>query len=136
MSRCGRCLRSWTATMTGILMSIAAVFLSGGYRTWSVGPPRAGTRTSTCPAIRLIQQYSGVPGPSQASSTVWDDMSAPAELCDELLEVRRRRYKEARKAGLSIPEALLFADGDTDLRWLRKLVEDGCDPALIANIVL
>lgn len=63
-------------------------------------------------------------------------MDAPAELSDEMLEVRRRRYQEARNAGLTIPEALLFADSDADLRWLRKLVADGCDPTLIASIVL
>ena len=58
------------------------------------------------------------------------------ELSDELLEVRRRRYQEARHAGLSIAEAQLFADSDEDLRWLRQLVRDGCEPALIASIVL
>lgn len=64
------------------------------------------------------------------------DQSPEPELSDELLEVRRRRYQEARAAGLSIAEALLFADSDTDLRFLRMLVKDGCDPAMIANIVL
>lgn len=58
------------------------------------------------------------------------------ELSDELLEVRRRRYQEARRAGLSIAESHLLADSDTDLRLLRKLVKDGCDPSLIAHILL
>ena len=58
------------------------------------------------------------------------------EMSDEMLEVYRRRYREARAAGLSIAESLLFADSDSDLRWLRQLVRDGCEPTLIANIVL
>lgn len=54
---------------------------------------------------------------------------------DELLEVRRRRYQEARAAGLSIVEAQLFADSGEDVGMLRKLVAGACDPALIARIV-
>jgi hypothetical protein len=63
-------------------------------------------------------------------------MEPSEEMSDELLEVKRRRYQEARRAGLTIAEAQLFADSDADLRWLRKLVADGCDPTLIANILL
>ena len=63
----------------------------------------------------------------------WPDLPIP---CDELLEVRRRRYREARKARLTIAESELFADSDTDIGILRKLHKAGCDPALIASIVL
>jgi hypothetical protein len=55
---------------------------------------------------------------------------------DELLEVRRRRYQEARSAGLSIAEARLFADGDQDVGTLRRLVAGKCPPDLIALIVV
>lgn len=60
----------------------------------------------------------------------------PVETSDELLEVRRRRYKEARRAGLSIAESHLFADSETDIGVLRRLVADGCSPRLIAQILL
>lgn len=60
----------------------------------------------------------------------------PFRESDEALEVRRRRYKEARAAGLSIVEAKLFADGGQDIGWLRLLVRDGCAPALIRRIML
>jgi hypothetical protein len=58
------------------------------------------------------------------------------EISDEVLEVRRRRYKEARAAGLSLVESQLFADSETDIGELRRLVRDGCDPALMASILL
>jgi hypothetical protein len=58
------------------------------------------------------------------------------EWSDELLEVRRRRYQEAREAGLSIVEAKLFADGDQDVGTLRRLVALHCEPDLIALIVI
>jgi hypothetical protein len=60
----------------------------------------------------------------------------PPEPSDELLEVRRRRYREARAAGLTIPESYLFADSEADVGFLRQLVRDGCAPELIANILL
>lgn len=58
------------------------------------------------------------------------------EQCDELLEVRRRRYKEARRAGLTIPEAKLFADSDTDVGVLRRLVALQCPDKWLPKIVL
>lgn len=62
-------------------------------------------------------------------------MSA-AEAFDENLEVLRRRYTEARQAGLSIVEAQLFADSDVDIGCLRKLVAKGATPDQIRAIVL
>lgn len=59
----------------------------------------------------------------------------PAPQRDELAEVRRRRYLEARDAGLTLVEARLFADSDQDVGTLRKLVKAGCPPARIADIV-
>lgn len=55
---------------------------------------------------------------------------------DEALMVRRYRYKQARKAGLSFAEAELFAGSDADLGVLRQLVRDGCSPELIARILI
>lgn len=57
------------------------------------------------------------------------------ELSDELLEVRRRRYQEARDAGLSIVEAKLVSESDADMGLLRRLVKDRCDPRLIFEIL-
>lgn len=57
-------------------------------------------------------------------------------LVDERLEVTRRRYKEARRAGLTLVEAQLFADSDADVGWLRWLVEHQCAVELIRRIVL
>ena len=57
-------------------------------------------------------------------------------MSDEQLEVRRRRYREARQAGLSIAEAELFAGSDTDTGDLRRLVQAGCPPGLIARILI
>lgn len=47
-----------------------------------------------------------------------------------------RRYKEARDAGLSIIEAKLFAESDTDVGELRRLVAKRCPPELLARVIL
>ena len=57
-------------------------------------------------------------------------------LSRELLDVRNWRYDEARKAGLTPVEALMFAQSDRDLAELRRLVEKGCPPERIREIVL
>lgn len=64
------------------------------------------------------------------------DTDAPVQASEEQREVVRRRYKEARRAGLSIAEAQLFADSAADVGELRHLVAAGCPPPLIARIVL
>lgn len=66
----------------------------------------------------------------------WPDPPDLPPISDELLEVRRRRYREARRAGLSIAEAQLFADSATDIGHLRSLVNAGCTPAVIRSILL
>ena len=55
---------------------------------------------------------------------------------DEWLAVWRRRYREARQAGLDDLEARVFAADHTDVEELRRLVRAGCSPKLIARIVL
>ncbi len=63
------------------------------------------------------------------------DTDLPAHL-GELVRVRRRRYWEAVDAGLTTIEARLFADSEVDVGELRRLVDKGCGPELIARIVL
>lgn len=46
-----------------------------------------------------------------------------------------RRYLEAREAGLTMDEAHLFAESDTDIGLLRKLVAGGCNSSLTAKIL-
>lgn len=59
-----------------------------------------------------------------------------ADGADEQREVYRRRFREARQAGMSIVEAQLFADSDQDIGTLRKLVKAGCPPDVMARIVV
>lgn len=55
----------------------------------------------------------------------------------ELGRVRRRRYREARKAGMTRDEARVFAYDDAlDIGDLRRLVADGCPSEKIAAILL
>lgn len=58
------------------------------------------------------------------------------DISDEHLEVLRRRYQEARQAGLTIIEARLFSESDRDIGELRKLVDKGCPPDQIRQIVI
>lgn len=54
---------------------------------------------------------------------------------DELLEVRRRRYREAIDAGLTVAEARIFSVNGEDVGLLRRLVQLGCPEEYIAAIV-
>jgi len=58
------------------------------------------------------------------------------DLTDEQLEVLRRRYMEARQAGLTIVEARLFAESNADVGELRRLIAGGCPIHQIRAIVL
>ena len=51
-------------------------------------------------------------------------------------DLYRHRYATARRAGLTMVEAQLFADSKSDIGVLRQLAEADCDPKLIAEIVL
>lgn len=55
---------------------------------------------------------------------------------DEAVTVYLRRYQEARKAGLTMVEAQLFADSGRDIGQLRKLIAKGCPTDLLRQIVL
>jgi len=63
-------------------------------------------------------------------------MDETADISDEQLEVLRRRYTEARRAGLTIAEATLYAESDADVGELRRLVRDGCPVETLRAIVL
>lgn len=55
---------------------------------------------------------------------------------EELVLSRERRRKAALRAGLTDPEAELFADSDTTLKTLRHCLSRGATPAEIASIVV
>lgn len=55
---------------------------------------------------------------------------------EENWEVIRRRYAEARMAGLSVVESQLFADSGQDIGQLRKLVKAGCPVETLRLIVI
>lgn len=66
-------------------------------------------------------------------------MSAPAEQEVELSEARRvilHRYQEARRYGLTLVEARLYAESGIDASELRRLKRKGCPPAQAARILL
>lgn len=58
------------------------------------------------------------------------------EPVQEWLVVWRKRYKEARRAGMDDREAREFAASVTDVAELRELVKRGCPPQLLGRIVL
>lgn len=64
------------------------------------------------------------------------DAAATGWYLSEQQHVRARRFREARKAGLTLVEARLFADSDTDIGLLRKLAAAGCPPVTIAHILI
>lgn len=54
----------------------------------------------------------------------------------EIVEVFRRRYMEARQAGLEHVEAETFASSDVDIGELRRLVRGAATPTQIARLLL
>lgn len=65
-------------------------------------------------------------------------MSSPVDdrLEQAVVDVWVKRYDEARAAGLEHDDATEFAENDTDVALLRACVAGGCEPRLIARIVL
>ena len=57
-------------------------------------------------------------------------------LDDEQWQRHKWRYDAARRAGLTLVEAKLFADSDVDIGELRRLHAAGCPPELLARLVL
>lgn len=55
---------------------------------------------------------------------------------DEEATVYLRRFKEARRAGMSRLEAQLFAESEIDVGELRRLVRLGCPAGMVAALLL
>lgn len=64
------------------------------------------------------------------------ELDAADHRVGEPLTIWRRRYREARSAGLDQFDATVFADSDADIGVLRRLVAAGCDPQTLAAIIL
>lgn len=58
-----------------------------------------------------------------------------AVLSDEQLILQRHRYREARRAGMNITDAKLFAPSPIDIEEMRALARSGCPPHLILRIL-
>ena len=67
--------------------------------------------------------------------SVVDDDTDTCEVL-ERRQVALWRQDQARKAGLTVVEARLFAESDQDLEELRQLSAAGCPHDLLARIVL
>ena len=63
-------------------------------------------------------------------------MPSAAARESEVLEVFRRRYTEARQAGLEHTDAETFAASSIDVGELRRLVKGGATPTQIARLLL
>lgn len=60
----------------------------------------------------------------------------PFELSDEQLSLHRYRYRQARRVGMSMRDAKLFALEHTmDVGELRALARAGCPPDLMLLIL-
>lgn len=60
----------------------------------------------------------------------------PFVLTDEQLALHRHRYREARRAGLTMRDAKLFAASTSlDIQAMRDLAEHGCPSHLILLIL-
>lgn len=63
------------------------------------------------------------------------DVETAAEPSEETV-VRWNRYKEARRAGMSIVEAQLWADSGADVGLLRRCVTNGWTAEQIRDVLL
>lgn len=63
-------------------------------------------------------------------------MVAEAHAETEPLRLLAHRLRVAREAGLTPEQAVEFAESRADIGMLRALADAGCDPDLIARIVL
>lgn len=65
-----------------------------------------------------------------------EHLAAAAVLSDEQLLLHRHRYREARRAGMNVTNAKLFASAPVDIEEMRALARQGCRPDLILRILL
>jgi hypothetical protein len=76
------------------------------------------------------------PNPNQPTpKDPWPDEERPQRSV-ESLAVYKKRYDEARKAGLTLAEAQMFADSPADIGHLRAMVRGGCSPRFIVDMLL
>ena len=60
----------------------------------------------------------------------------PFDLSDEQLALHRYRYRQARRAGMSMRDAKLFAlEHSMDVEEMRALARRGCPPELMLMIL-
>lgn len=60
----------------------------------------------------------------------------PFELSDDQLALHRHRYREARRAGMTMRDAKLFAvEASMDIGQMRDLAARGCPPDLLLLIL-
>lgn len=57
------------------------------------------------------------------------------EITDAQLALHRHRYREARRAGMAMRDAKLFAASNHDIQAMRDLADRGCPPHLILLIL-
>lgn len=67
------------------------------------------------------------------SSDLPDDVMDESRVEDRL--IRRRRYREARKAGMNPADARWFAESKVDVGELRHLVALSCPSATLFRIL-
>lgn len=78
----------------------------------------------------------GLMSPKPSPKDPWPDPPAAPILSDEALLVRRWRYRQARKAGLSVAESELFADSRADIGHLRIMAAAGRTVGEIVDMLL
>ena len=57
-------------------------------------------------------------------------------LSDEQLALHRHRYREARRAGMGMRDAKLFAYSTIDVEEMRALARKGCPAELMLRVLL
>ena len=63
-----------------------------------------------------------------------DPGGQPVVLCEQERALRRWRYRQLRRLGLTILEARLLTEAGIDLGPIRALVAGGCPPRLAFRI--
>ena len=121
-----------------------AASLTGKWRTFCAGAARAASTTSTCIGILIGRFGSSVRLRFLSFTTCTSSRKEmPSQetqpdrfsLSDDQLALHRHRYREARRAGLTMRDAKLFASSSLDIGKMRSLAENGCPPHLILLIL-
>lgn len=73
--------------------------------------------------------------PTKGSRQEETPQPSAVHLSDEQLVLHRHRYREARRVGLTMRDAKLFAASSSDIQKMRDLAARGCPPHLILLIL-